>query len=125
MRQTTLVPTVTPGFDIGDFFVARRYGLIVGVIGLWDQDGFKQPIVRGYDRSLRLLKPFYNLAGQRGYAYLMLDLSKNNPLLPLTQKYAHIDYHSRVYLGAWEEDLEIGEIQPYPISRSPPSYNSY
>jgi hypothetical protein len=145
----------TPGFDLADFFVARRDGRIVGVIGLWDQGSFKQSIVRGYDRSLRLLKPvynlaarlvgmpplseiggqihsayasficiangdpvtfaallrsMYNLAAQRGYAYLMLGLTKDDPLLPLAQKYAHIAYHSRVYLGAWEEDIEIGKF---------------
>jgi len=145
----------TPGFDIRDFIIARREGEIVGVMGLWDQGGFKQSIVRGYDRTLRLLKPLYNLAArplgmqplteigehihsayasfvcvkdddadifgallrttydlaaERGYAYLMLGLTLDDPLLPGARKYAHIAYHSRVYLGAWKDDLEIGEF---------------
>jgi hypothetical protein len=54
----------TPGFDPGDFRIARRGGEIVGVIGLWDQAGFKQSIVRGYDRSLRLVKPVFNVGAR-------------------------------------------------------------
>ena len=145
----------TPGFDMRDLRIARRGGEIVGVMGLWDQGGFKQSIVRGYDRSLRLLKPFfnlgarvlgmqplnevgepihsayasfvciadddphvfasllreiYNLAAERKYAYLMLGLSDNDPLLPLSQKYAHITYHSRAYVAAWDDELKIGDF---------------
>ena len=48
-------------FDIRDFIVARRDGKIIGVLGLWDQSGYKQSVVQEYDRSLRLVKPFYNL----------------------------------------------------------------
>jgi len=142
---------VTRGFDIRDFIVARRDGAIVGVLGLWDQGGYKQSIVRKYDRSLQILKPFYNmgarllraqplpnlgehihstyasficvanneidvfaallravynLAAKRHYAYLMLGLTTNDPLLPAARKYAHIDYHSQLYLGSWESEFD-------------------
>jgi hypothetical protein len=134
-------------FDIHDFLVARRDGAIVGVLGLWDQSSYKQSVVRGYDRSLRILRPFYNLgacvigaqplpalgehihsayasficvanddadvfsvllravynlAAERRYAYLMLGLALNDPLLPVARQYAHITYHSRIYIGFWE-----------------------
>ncbi|MCJ7432750.1 MAG: hypothetical protein MUO77_04615, partial [Anaerolineales bacterium] len=55
---------ITRDFDIRDFIVARRDGAIVGVLGLWDQSGYKQSIVREYDRSLRMVKPFYNLGAR-------------------------------------------------------------
>lgn len=48
-------------FPIEDFFVARLDGKIVGVVGLWDQSGYKQSVVAGYDGSLNTLKPIYNL----------------------------------------------------------------
>lgn len=136
-------------FDVQDFIFARRNGKIIGVIGVWDQGGYKQSIVKGYDRTLRMAKPFYNLgaklfgaqpltnlgehihsayasficiendnpdifapllraiynlAAERGYAYLMLGLTTNDPLLPVARKYAHIDYHSRLYLASWKPD---------------------
>jgi hypothetical protein len=55
---------IVRGFNIQDFFVARRNGAIVGILGLWDQGGFKQSVVRGYDRSLRLMRPIYNLGAR-------------------------------------------------------------
>jgi hypothetical protein len=47
-----------------DFFIARKEGAIQGVIGLWDQSSYKQTIVRGYDRSLKLIQPFYDLGAR-------------------------------------------------------------
>jgi hypothetical protein len=55
---------ITRDFDIRDFIVARRNGAIVGILGLWDQSGYKQSIVQEYDRSLQLVKPFYNLGAR-------------------------------------------------------------
>lgn len=54
----------TRGFRMEDFFVARRNGEIVGVIGLWDQSSFKQTVVRGYAGWLRLAQPVYNLGAK-------------------------------------------------------------
>ena len=54
----------TYAFNVNDFLVARQQGQIVGVVGLWDQASFKQTVVQAYDRSLRLLRPFYNLGAR-------------------------------------------------------------
>ena len=51
-------------FSVKDFLVARRNEKIVGVIGLWDQIGYKQSVVRSYDTSLKVLRPFYNFGGR-------------------------------------------------------------
>lgn len=48
------------GLDIGDFFLAFRSGRCVGVLALWDQQGFKQSVVRGYSGALRLTRPLVN-----------------------------------------------------------------
>lgn len=138
---------ITRDFDIRDFIVARRDGAIVGVLGLWDQSGYKQSVVQEYDRSLKLVKPFYNmgarllgarplpnlgehihsayasficvanddvdvfaallraiynLAVERRFAYLMLGLTIDDPLLAAARKYPHINYHSQLYIGSWE-----------------------
>ncbi len=52
--------TTTPGFDLNDFFLARRNGKLVGVAALWDQSAYKQTVVRRYSRGLRFGRPFYN-----------------------------------------------------------------
>jgi hypothetical protein len=49
------------GLDIGDFLLAIRGGRIVGVLALWDQQGFKQSVVRGYSGALRFARPLVNL----------------------------------------------------------------
>src|SRR5262245_30259485 len=54
----------TLGFRPEDFFVARRNGALAGVIGLWDQSGYKQTITRGYAGWLRWARPAYNLAAR-------------------------------------------------------------
>ncbi|HZS07035.1 MAG TPA: hypothetical protein VFD58_19520 [Blastocatellia bacterium] len=50
----------TPGFQIEDFFIARRDGELVGAVGLWDQSAYKQTVVRGYGGWMRAARPFYN-----------------------------------------------------------------
>ena len=51
-----------PGFNLGDFFIARRDGRVVGLVGLWDQSAFKQTVVREYSRKLKFGRPVYNAA---------------------------------------------------------------
>lgn len=51
---------LTRGFRISDFFMATRGGALCGVVGLWDQSAFKQPVVRGYSGLLRWGRPLYN-----------------------------------------------------------------
>ncbi len=154
----------TLGFDPGDFLVARRDGEIAGVIGLWDQADYKQTVVQSYDRSLNLVRPFYNLgarllsaqplpgpgehihsayasficvagndtqifrpllrevynlAAERRYAHLMLGLTENDPLLPVAREYPHIAYHSRLYLGYWEETPGASDLYTQLDGRTP------
>ncbi len=47
-----------------DLLLARRGRLLVGLIGAWDQHGFKQSIVEGYGSALRWVSPVYNLWAQ-------------------------------------------------------------
>ena len=44
-----------------DLLLARRGRRLVGLIGAWDQHGFKQSIVEGYGSALRWVSPVYNL----------------------------------------------------------------
>ena len=48
------------GFKVDDFYVALRNDTIVGVLGKWDQSGFKQTVVTAYHGKLRLLHPVLN-----------------------------------------------------------------
>ncbi|MCP4130207.1 MAG: hypothetical protein GY754_04415 [bacterium] len=50
----------TRDFNSSDFYVARKDGEIVGVIGKWDQSKYKQNIVRGYHGYMKYLRPFIN-----------------------------------------------------------------
>jgi hypothetical protein len=43
------------------------------------------------------------LAAERGYAYLMLGLTENDPLLPVAKKFPHIAYHSSLYTACWAD----------------------
>jgi hypothetical protein len=47
-------------FQSSDFYVARRNGKVVGVMGRWDQGAFKQTRVISYGGSLRWLVPAAN-----------------------------------------------------------------
>ena len=49
------------GLRLDDFQLVRRDGAIVGVLGAWDQRGFKQEMVAGYAPRLRRLRPGYDL----------------------------------------------------------------
>ncbi len=75
---------LTRDFAPTDFIVARRQGRIVGVIGLWDQTGYKQTVVQAYHGSLRRWRFLYNLA---------LRLAGARPLTPPGHK-IHFAYAS-------------------------------
>jgi len=51
-----------------------------------------------------LLQHVYNLAVARKFAYLMVGLTDDDPLLPVARRYWHIPYRSRIYAVCWEED---------------------
>lgn len=50
------------GLSVNDVLVCRREGVLVGVMGCWDQRPFRRQVVMGYDRKTALLRPLYNLA---------------------------------------------------------------
>lgn len=47
-------------FQCADLLIARRCGEIVGTLGLWNQDPFRQVEIAGYDRWLGALRPVVN-----------------------------------------------------------------
>jgi hypothetical protein len=49
------------GLRLEDLRIVRRDGDIAGLLGSWDQSGFKQEIVAGYAPRLRRLRPGYDL----------------------------------------------------------------
>ena len=57
------------------------------------------------DRAIfaALLRRLYNLAAERGYAYLLVGLSARDPLLPVARRYRHITYRSTLYTVCWED----------------------
>ncbi len=137
----------TLDFRLEDFRLVRRGGKLVGVMGLWDQSGYKQTVVQSYKGALGrfrpaynlglrllgaqplpapgqkidyvyasficvaenrpevfdlLLRSIYNLAVERGHAYLMVGLMEGDPLLAVARRYMHIPYHSRLYVIDWD-----------------------
>lgn len=56
-----------------------------------------------------LLQNVYNLAVERGYAYLMVGLSTRDPLLGVARKFAHIPYYSRLYSVCWHDEAAFHE----------------
>ncbi len=72
-------------FDVHDFYVARRSGRVIGVIGKWDQSAYKQTVVTRYSGILRYLRPLFNFAGS------LLGFARYpDPGLPL--KYFHASF---------------------------------
>ena len=63
-EKTSLSGPATRGFQVEDLLIARQAGEIRGVLGLWDQSGYKQSVVQSYDKSLRRIRPLYNLAAR-------------------------------------------------------------
>jgi hypothetical protein len=51
-----------------------------------------------------LLRCVYNLATERGYAYLMVGLTENDPLLAVARRHFHIPYRSQLYIVCWDEE---------------------
>ncbi len=49
------------GLTIEDFFVAESAGSMVGCAALWDQQSFKQQVVRGYSARVRRWRRLFNV----------------------------------------------------------------
>ena len=54
-------PERARGLSLGDFTLASRGGRVVGCLARWDQQGFKQTVVRGYGGRMALARPLLNL----------------------------------------------------------------
>lgn len=48
------------GPPLVDFLVAERDGLIIGMMGLWDQSAFQRLRIAGYSKPMRLIRPLWN-----------------------------------------------------------------
>jgi hypothetical protein len=145
---------LTRGFHAGDFLVAQQAGIIVGVVGLWDQSSYKQTVVQAYGGALGMARPLanvgirlagaqplpapgqplrfayasfictaendpesfrvllrhvYNLAAERGFAFLMVGLAARDPLLEVARRYAHVPYRSTLYVAGWDDARDFYE----------------
>lgn len=52
----------TFGLSISNFSVAHDSGRIIGCVALWDQSAFKQSVIKGYARAIKLTRSLVNLA---------------------------------------------------------------
>ncbi len=65
--QTELLPN----FSFGDLYVCKERGEVVGTLGVWDQQSFKQTVVTDYSAKMKAVRPFYNgIARLRGHPTL-------------------------------------------------------
>ncbi len=63
-EEDLLSPLRARGLSPGDFQVAVSKNRVAGCLALWDQSGFKQPVVRGYSGGLALLRPMLPKVGR-------------------------------------------------------------
>lgn len=88
-------PVRTRDLSASDFVVARVSGRIVGCLACWDQRGFKQAVVRGYDRWLKSVRPVANLFGS----------ISGTPKLPAVGESVPFAYLS--HLGVDDDDPDV------------------
>ncbi|MGH7774864.1 MAG: hypothetical protein ACREQA_21780 [Candidatus Binatia bacterium] len=82
-------------FRVEDFYVALRDHRVIGVLGKWDQNGYKQTVITGYRGTLRFLRPLYNLG-----AALTGGASYPPPGRPLHSFYAS-------FIAVDNDDVEV------------------
>lgn len=59
--------SLLPGFSWEDLYIYRQDGRVLGTLGVWDQQSFKQTVVTDYSRTMQAIRPVYNLyASMRG-----------------------------------------------------------
>ena len=59
------------GLDISSFYLAFKNNSIVGIAAIWDQQIFKQTVIRGYSKLFNLIRPILNvLSPITGYSKL-------------------------------------------------------
>ena len=61
---------------IDDFLIAERDGVIIGMMGLWDQSGFQRLRIQNYSRMIGALRPLWN-------SFASVPLPKAGQILPL------------------------------------------
>jgi hypothetical protein len=83
---------------VDDFILARRNDKVVGCLALWDQRGFKQTVVRGYNWQLACVRPVANA----------LSRLIGSPRLPPIGQQLDMAYVSHVAIDG--DDPEILEI---------------
>lgn len=60
-----------PNFSPKDLYVCKERSEVVGTLGVWDQQSFKQTVVTDYSARMKVIKPFYNgIARLKGYPTL-------------------------------------------------------
>ncbi|MFW5740550.1 MAG: hypothetical protein ACOC1F_09310, partial [Myxococcota bacterium] len=62
--DTLADPQRCRGLQATDFVVASKRSKITGCVAVWDQQGFKQSVVRGYGKPMRWARPFVNAASR-------------------------------------------------------------
>ncbi len=66
LRPCWTAEDLRPGSGLGHLWLlgASRSGTLVGTAAVWDQEAFKQSVVRVYSPGLARLRPLYNLAAR-------------------------------------------------------------
>jgi hypothetical protein len=62
----TLLSDLTPALSISDFFLTLSGDRVTGCLALWDQQSFKQSVIRGYAGTLARLRKLINLLAPFG-----------------------------------------------------------
>lgn len=65
--ETTLLSPLTPGLSISNFFLAQSGSRLRGCLALWDQQAYKQTVVRGYNGSMARYRSLINLLTPLGF----------------------------------------------------------
>lgn len=79
-------------FDIKDFYIAYRSGEIVGVLAKWNQNEFKQIVLKSYNNKMKWLKylPFLPKEKQKlNFVYASFFAVKNNDSDIFNQLFAY------------------------------------
>ncbi len=61
-----LLSELTPDLSISDFFLALNGDCVVGCLALWDQQSFKQSVIRGYSGRIARFRKLINLFAPLG-----------------------------------------------------------
>jgi hypothetical protein len=91
----TLLSPLTPALAIEDFFLAVSGSRIRGCLALWDQQSYKQSVIRGYSGSIARYRKLINLLSPLG----------GWPVLPETG--THLNHCFACFSAVDDDDPEI------------------